>query len=110
MMHEVFIYTERVIAMVRPRKLLVIAIDGVAPRAKMNQQRSRRFRSAEEARVKEEERIKAIEEWEGEFGSAPSGVERGGREGSRELTCVLSFDSHGQGSLGRVPQREGMGF
>lgn len=65
MMQEVFAYTDRVVAMVRPRKLLMLAIDGVAPRAKMNQQRSRRFRSAQEAKVKEEARIEAIAEWEG---------------------------------------------
>lgn len=66
-MQEVFLYTERVVAMVRPRKLLMIAIDGVAPRAKMNQQRSRRFRSAQEAKTKEEERVAAIAEWEGQL-------------------------------------------
>lgn len=45
---RIFQFTDKVCKLVGPRRLIYLAVDGVAPRAKMNQQRARRFRSSME--------------------------------------------------------------
>jgi len=46
-------YLEDIIQEVKPTKMIYIAIDGVAPNAKMKQQRSRRFKAIQERREKD---------------------------------------------------------
>eukprot|EP01053_Blabericola_migrator_P004597 Blabericola_migrator_1__4596@NODE_243_length_10934_cov_182_833625_g205_i0_p1_GENE_NODE_243_length_10934_cov_182_833625_g205_i0NODE_243_length_10934_cov_182_833625_g205_i0_p1_ORF_typecomplete_len937_score166_50XRN_N/PF03159_18/1_3e95XRN_N/PF03159_18/18XRN_M/PF17846_1/3_4e92SPASM/PF13186_6/0_5zfCCHC_4/PF14392_6/0_76_NODE_243_length_10934_cov_182_833625_g205_i067789588 len=69
-------YLDRIVNIVRPRKLIYLALDGVAPRAKMNQQRSRRFKSAAEAEAAEEAYEELRAEWATEGREIPSATKK----------------------------------
>lgn len=47
----VLTYLKNIVDFTNPKKLLFIAIDGVAPRAKMEQQRARRYKSVRETKL-----------------------------------------------------------
>jgi len=80
----IFEYMDRVIGIVKPSKILYLAIDGVAPRAKMNQQRSRRFRTALDAQEKAERTTSIKTKW------AAEGI----KFTDRPTEAVTGFDSN----------------
>ena len=85
---RIFQFTDKICKVVKPRKLIYLAVDGIAPRAKMNQQRSRRFRSAQEREEAQREyaMMKKV--------SVPKYNHRGGTAANEKESSGLDFDSN----------------
>lgn len=79
MFNNIFDYVDKIMAIARPKRLIYMAVDGVAPRAKMNQQRSRRFRGAMEVEEKLAREQEIYHKWS--------------KEGVKFTDAVLSKDA-----------------
>lgn len=89
---DVFKYIDNVVTLIPPEKLLFLAIDGVAPRAKMNQQRARRFCSALDRKT-EHDRLSAEDPMYAAAAQEPfdSNCITPGTLFMQELTSVLQY-------------------
>lgn len=67
-------YIDLIMEIIAPQKLVYLAIDGVAPRAKLNQQRGRRFRSALEIDNSRQRKSKLAQLWEKEGIEIPQDI------------------------------------
>jgi len=77
---------------IRPRKLLYVAIDGCAPRAKMNQQRTRRFAAARDTKILRDEAIQRGEMTDADASTLfDSNVITPGTEFMAELSTHFEF-------------------
>jgi len=56
-------YVDMLVNIVNPQKLIYFAVDGVAPRAKMNQQRGRRFKTARDILEGTSRKKKLLDLW-----------------------------------------------
>ncbi|GAX09715.1 5'-3' exoribonuclease 1 [Fistulifera solaris] len=81
-------YLDRIIKdIAQPKELVYMAIDGVAPRAKLNQQRARRYRSGQEGEIEQtvyDAHIKAMEREQAEMDKLKEAKERDSQEYSAD--------------------------
>ncbi|GMH92275.1 hypothetical protein TL16_g12296 [Triparma laevis f. inornata] len=88
-------YLNRIVDIVKPQQTIYMAIDGVAPRAKMNQQRSRRFRSAKDMEDEKQQRLEkgeVLQEREGGGGVFDSNCITPGTQFMRKVSdCIKYF-------------------
>lgn len=93
--HDIFLaifnYIAHLFAVIKPQKLFFLAIDGVAPRAKMNQQRSRRFRTAKEAKETLDKAKRRGEEIPEEAGFDSNCITPGERRGLAALHLATTL-------------------